>query len=148
MKFFIILLITALIQSAFAPFNLCLVLLICKIYNEENDSSLILATLTGILLGILTSVNIGFYALVFLIVSKLIQIFKASRISSNLLTGFLFAVLMVLLVNVLEQLYLHTSINPTKILVEGLLLVPVYLVDRFIFEHFTQNTTITLKFRS
>ena len=146
MKTFILLLIlAALLQSSFLPLNLVLILLICRSFVVLEYSNLILGFSIGILLGILTSQNIGFWPLVFLIMIKLASSFKKLPISSNALTIIPFSLIIVLLTSVTEKIFLNQSINISKVIAEATISLPVFLLIRLWEERFIVRSEIKLK---
>ncbi len=149
MKIFIFLLImTALLQSSFIPTNLVLILLICRSLAMPEKENLYLAFLGGILVGLLQTQNIGFWALVFLLMVKVIHLTKKLPFSRNIFTVFGISALMIILVSILESFYFQTAIDQTKILVEILLILPIYLMILFWEERFVVKHDSRLKLRS
>src|SRR3989344_673246 len=137
MRFLIILLLAALVQSSFLPINLVLVFLVCKVMMTKQEHYLTLSFFSGLFLGFLQLINLGFYAIVFLIVSKIAQIFRSSPLSANVFTVSALAGAIFLAVAAVEKLILGISFHYTKIIYETLsaLLTCLFIYlweDRFV----------------
>lgn len=149
MRLFIVLLVlSAFIQSAFLPINLCLILIISRSFVEERSSNLIASFLAGIFLGLLTATNIGFWAIIFLAASKIIHIFKSLPLTQSPKLVAPLSLLVIVGVSLIEQIFLGQKINIVKIIIETLLTVPVYIFIRFWEERFIVHSTNKLKIRN
>ncbi len=146
MKLFtVIIILAALIQSSFLPLNLVLILLICRSLVVEDSYNMILALSMGILLGILTAQNIGFWPLIFLIVIRLLYLVKKLPVTNNVLTIPPIVFVTILAVSFIEQLIFHQTLNLIIIILESLLSVPLYLLERFWETRFTVHSGVKLK---
>ncbi len=146
MKLFIIVLILAcLIQTSFLPVNLCLILLICRSLARPDSNNLYLAFAAGIFLGILSSLNIGFYALAFLIIIEIVELLKNSRITSNILTVVPISAVLFLGLAVTEKIVLGMSINFWIISIDALLSLPFFVAVKFWEERFIVLPDVKLK---
>lgn len=145
--FLVILILAAFLQTTFIPFNLCLILLICRSFVSSENQNLVIALLIGIFLSLLTSQNIGFWALIFLSVVKLTQLTKIFPITNNFLTILPTTLFMVTLVSFLENLFHQQSLNFLKIIFETFLSLPFYLSIRFWEERFIVDPEIKLKIK-
>lgn len=148
MRLFIVLLVlSAFVQSAFLPVNLCLVLIISRSFVEERSSNLIASFLCGIFLGLLTATNIGFWAVTFLIVSKVLHILRNLPLTNNPRLIVPIALIVIVVVSFLEQIFLGQKINLLKIGVETLLTIPVFIFIRFWEDRFVVKAPTRLKIR-
>lgn len=142
--FMLILIVAALLQSSVVPFNLVLLLLLARSLVKPSLGNLWLGFFSGILLGLLTSQNLGFYALVLVGMVELMNLLKSAPVSSNYLTVPLVAAVL-LIVSVLEQLFLHQLSNWNLIVVETALFLPVFVTVKFWEERFIPTPAIKLK---
>ncbi len=149
MKLFILLLILAMfIQTSFLSVNLCLILLIARSLIVQERSNLFAAFFGGILLGVLSSVNLGFWPFVFLIVVAVCQFVKKSPPLANIFATVTTAVLLILLVSIVESVVYHQNINPKIVAVEMVLLIPAFLLINFWEERFVVRPDIKLRLKS
>lgn len=149
MRLFIVLLVlSAFVQSAFLPINLCLVLIISRSFVEERSSNLIASFLCGIFLGLLTVTNIGFWALTFLAVSKIVHILRNLPLTNSPRLIAPIALVIIIAVSFLEQVFLGQKMNVLKIGFETLLTIPVYIFIRFWEERFVVKSPTRLKIRN
>lgn len=141
------LIIAALLQTAFIPFNLCLILIIARSFIVNDRSNYFLAFFGGIFLSILSGSVIGFWPIVFLAVVKLIQIIKGMPILSNFQTILPISTLILILISFLEQLFFNQTINFMRIFWESLILFVLYFLVKFWEERFVVRSEIKLKIR-
>lgn len=145
--FIVILILSAFVQSAFLPINLCLILIISRSFIKDTKSNLIAAFLVGILLSLLTSTNIGFWAVTFLVVCKVIQLIKnIPQVNSSKLF-LVFAFLIISAVSFLAQIFTGEPFSIINVIIESAVCLPVYILIRFWEERFMPNTDIRLKIR-
>ena len=146
MKTFILLLIfVTLLQTAFIPVNLCLILLVCRSLVISDRMNFYLALISGIVLGLLSSSNLGFYPLIFLVYIYLLSLFKKSAFSTNFLLFLPIALLIYATTAFLEKLIFNQSFSFSKLIFETLLTLPLYLLVRFWEERFVVRKGIKLK---
>lgn len=148
MKLFILLLILiALIQTSFLPFNLVLVALLSRSLITEAVENYYLAFGIGIFLGVLASQNIGFWPIVFLLTVKLAYIVKKFPLSANAFTVIPIALVVLVGVEFLQQLVFAQSFDFKKTVTEAALTFPAYLIIKFWEERFIVKREIKLKIR-
>src|SRR5260221_1034153 len=126
--FILILIIYSFLQIFFIPINLVIILLISRSLSLIDQANLAAAFLGGILLGLLSAANLGFWALVFLMVVKLIELIKKLPFSVNILTIIPVSLLLILVVEYSQQLLLGQTLSFTKVIVETVLVLPTYFV--------------------
>ncbi len=132
MKYFIFLLIfAAFIQTSFLPLNLVLIMLVSKTLVEDDNSNLVLAFFAGILVGVLSSQNIGFWALVNLAAVEVARFVKKAPFSQNALTLLPVFGLILLFSRFFEGVFVKQSVQYSLIFWEVLVSVPVYLGIKF-----------------
>jgi hypothetical protein len=145
--FIVILILAAFVQSSFVSLNLVLVLLIARSFIIDDTANYWLAFISGISLGILTSLNIGFWSLYFLIVVKLIYLVRKMPLTNNVFAIVPVTFIFCLLAAFLEQIFLSQTINFIKVVAEGLISLPIYIAIKYWEERFVVKET-RLKLRS
>jgi cell shape-determining protein MreD len=146
MKLFIFLLsIAAFMQTAFLPLNLCLIILICRAYAAPQKSNYYLALIVGILLGILSAFNMGFYALLFLVLIFLIQSLRMLPITGKFITVFPVLFLALTFSMLFENLIYHLPLNWWNPIGGSLLGLPIFLIIREWEDRFIVKSGIKLK---
>lgn len=149
MKFFIFLLIIAVfLQSSFIGVNLALVLLISKNLASPEKQDLLAAFLAGVLVGLLQAQNIGFWALLFILIVKLTSLTKKLPFSKNILTILIVSSTAILLTDLLEMAYFQKTFESLKVIWEVLLSLPFYLFLLFWEERIMVKPDARLKLRS
>lgn len=146
MKLFILILILAIfLQTTLVPLDLCLMLLICRSFIVNEKVNYYLAFFSGVFLGLLASTNLGFFALFFLIVVKLNTFFKKTALTANFLSILPVAFLILLSQSFFEKILFNQAINLNRILIEVILILPIYFLVRFWEERFIVRPGIRLK---
>lgn len=143
----LILIISSFLQSTTIAFNLCLVILISQSLVVNSKYNLIIAFSIGLLLSYLLTINIGFYALIFLAVVKLVQLFKFSAFTDNAPASLIITAIFSYLVATAEQYLLNQTLNLNKIIIESVLSLPIYLFIKIWEERFVVKSAIRLKIR-
>lgn len=148
MRLFIIsLIIAAFLQSAFLPLNLVLCLIIARSFVAEYKSNLYASFLAGLLLGLLTASNIGFWGIVFLTVSKLVHVLRNLPYFNSGKLFLLFAFLIITSVSFISQFFTNDQFNWIKIVVETFICLPLYFFIRIWEERFVVREDVRLKIR-
>ncbi len=145
--FFLIFILAAFIQTSFLEINLCLMLIIARSFVVERPSNYVVAFGGGIILGLLSGQNLGYLAVIFLITTKLIQIFKKLPISSNFLTVIPISAVIMIIFAWVELLLFNHTVNLIKVVLESILILPIYALVRFWEERFIVRHEIKLKFK-
>lgn len=145
---FLLTLIGIFAQTSFLPLNLALIIILTRTLVVDEPSNYYLAFFAGILLGVQSLTNLGFYPLVFVILVKAINLFKKSPFSNNLLLIIPVSFLVFILMSFLEKIFLTTEINFQKIALEMFLSIPIYLFIRFWEERFVVKPNIKLRIKS
>lgn len=115
---------------------------------EEKSSNLAATFLAGIFLGLLTAANIGFWALTFLAVSKVVHILRSLPLTQSPKLVAPLSLLVIASVAFLENIFLGQKINMIKIIIETLLTIPAYIFIRFWEERFEVKSQVKLKIRN
>jgi cell shape-determining protein MreD len=146
MKLFVFLLIIAcLLQASVVPANFALILLVSRSLIIDEKNNLYLALFTGLLLGLLMSINIGFYALVFVLYVEIVHLVKKSPISANILTVVPLTFVLLLALSYLEELILNQSFNLSPLLIQSLIALPFFVAVKFWEERFVVSPPLKLK---
>lgn len=135
-------------QSSFLNVNLVLILLLCRSLAVTDNENYLIGFGIGVLLGVLSFQNIGFWPLAFLVVIKLIYIIKRLPISFPLLTSAPLLVLFIVLIAFLESFIAGLGFDINKVLFESALVLPGYFLVRLFEDRFVAiNRDIKLKMR-
>lgn len=139
------LLIASLIQTSFLPIDLCLVLLICRSYAVHNPNNYFLALLAGLFLGILTSTNIGFWPIFFVITVLVIHLIRLLPITGRFLTVVPVAFLILLAGEMVANVFLRVPLNYWYPAIGSLIALPIYIAIKEWEERFVAKPGIKLK---
>lgn len=145
--FTVALILSAFFQSAFLPLNICLSLVISRALVSESKSNLIASFFGGVLLGFLNGQNIGFWALTFLIVAKVIHISKGMQFAQSPKVTLPLAFILVAGVEGAEKLLAGVEFNLIKVILETLICIPLYIAIRFWEERFVIRSDSRLKLK-
>ncbi len=138
MRYFIfLLLLSAFLQTAFLQINLCLILIICRSYAIEEKENYYLAFATGIFIAILSTSNLGFWTLIFLLFVKVIHAVRKVPVTARGVSIIPVSFVLLSLSAGLEYLVFKVSFSFTSVLISALLSLPIYFLiklweDRFI----------------
>ncbi len=144
---FFILTIAAFLQTTFLPINLVLIIIICRSVAYNETSNYYYAFFAGIILGLLSAHNLGFFGLVFLIIVKLAHIIRKLPITTNIFTIIIITFALTYLTALMELFFLKISLNLQKIIIESLISLPVFVLIRIWEERFIVRSDIKLKIR-
>lgn len=149
MKLFTLFLILAVfLQTTLIPINLTLILLFNRSLIVQEKTNFYLAFLAGVLLGIISTTNLGFYPILFLIYVKIASLIKRSPLSNNIFSLVLTGGLIFISSSFLEKIFLGANFSLLKILVEVVLSLPIYFLVRIWEERFMVKPHIKLKIKS
>ncbi len=144
--FLLILLIAIFLQASVVNLNLCLILLVVRSLVVEKRENLYLAFIAGIFLGLLTTRNLGFYPLVFVLLIKLLSILNRSRVTpANYLLVLPICAIIFTSFEYLELFLFGQSVKFIKIIVEILLVIPIFLITTILEDRFTPKGGMKLK---
>lgn len=136
MIYLLILVLAAFFQTTIIPLNLCLILLINRVYLVDDKNNFNMAFLTGILLSFLNSKTLGIYSVIFLLFIKISQMFKAIPIS-KVLTFVLSNIVIFVSVAIVEKLLFGQSINwgkvSTEIIISCFLYISIKIIEEKVF---------------
>lgn len=123
-----LLFLASLMQTSFLPINLCVVILICQSYLYEDRANYFLAFIGGLLLAVLSPINIGFWPLVFLIIVKISHLVRKLPIVPSLFTVPVLAGVILVFLSVLEQFLFNKSFDLKEIIWGVIVSLPIYFL--------------------
>lgn len=148
MKTLIVILILAVFfQTSFVPINLLLIIIFARSLIVEEKINYFLAFIFGLLLGILSSQNLGFWPAVLLVAVKIGHLLKKLPFSTNLFTVTPISFLVIYLAHLLESSIFGKSIQINLVLIEGIFCLPAYLLIKVFEEKFIFKPEIKLRIR-
>ncbi len=149
MRIFIFGLILALLlQTTLLPLNLCLMLIFVRSLITVQKSTLYIGLIFGVLLGVLSNVNMGFYPMIILLSVKLIEIFKESPLYNNIIFFLPILFIIYLITSLLSSLILDLSFSFMQVIFETFISIPFYFLIKFWEERFIVHPQVKLKFKN
>lgn len=145
--FYLILILSIFLQTSFIPFNLCLIILLCRSYVVEERLNLYGAFISGLFLSLLSGQNLGFWALIFLVVVKLASLIRKLPVSTNILTILPLSLILITFVSFLEKIFLNKTIDWRLVTVEVALSLPIFFLVRFWEDRFVVHSETRLKLK-
>lgn len=146
MRLFIFaLVLTAFLQTSFLQFPLCLSMLICRSYVVDEKQNYYLAFAAGLLLGFLSTQNVGFWALIFIFVVKVVHMIKKLPFTANTITILPVSFILTAAVSLLESFIFSSSFNIYNPILAAIFSLPILIAIRFWEERFTVRPGIKLK---
>ncbi len=126
----LILIICSLIQSTVLPFDLVLIILICRSYISSDKSNLFLAFSFGLFNSVLNLTTLGLTSLVYLSLVAVTASLSKSRLAGNLLLIVPLNLFLLSIYQLVLSFFLHQSLELfPNVLLEALLSLPiVYLL--------------------
>lgn len=144
---FFVLLIAAFFQTTFLPINLVLIIIITRSLAYEEALNYYLAIYAGIILGVLSSTNLGIYGIIFLANVKLAHLLRKLPVTANVFTVVVISFALFLSTAFFEMIFLKNSINFQKILIESAISLPIFIIIRIWEERFIVRPNVKLKIR-
>ncbi len=145
--YLLVLFLAALIQTAFLPINLCLLIVLARSFAVYEKSNFYMALFSGVILGILSSVNIGIWALIFLMVVFLIHLIRKLPITANNLTIVPISFLVIAAVTLIKSLIFSEQSNFVTVGIETLVTLPIFILVKIWEERFVVKSDIKLKLK-
>lgn len=144
----IILVFACLIQSTFLPINLVLMILIIRSFIVDAKSNFYLAFIFGLVISLLQGQMMGFISLINLFSVSLVTVLKRSQIVQNLITLMLAGVALLTIDNIIQSLIAQASLDFKLAIYQTIILIPMYLLVRFLEERFVVQKEIKLRLKS
>lgn len=144
--FIFVLILASFIQAAILPINLVLLLIVIRSYIKVEKENLFLAFSFGLLVSFLQHSPLGLYSLLYLVLVEITHLFSRVPISRNFFTIIPMLIIILVLNDVLSLLIEGLSIHIyPQILIEGILILPIYIVLRLWEERFVVRREVRLK---
>lgn len=143
--FLMIIILCSFLQSAFLGINLVLVFIIARSLATNDKSNLYLAFVGGISLSFLTQVNLGYWPLILLLVSKITSAARFLPVSLNPLMIFLVGGVQIVLVAVANMLISGSELKFLNIILEAVLVIAAFYLARAWDERFVVKREIKLR---
>lgn len=145
--FYLILILSSLLQTTFIPLNLILILILVRSFIIEDRSNYFVAFAAGIILGIMSSQNLGVWTVIFLFVVRAVHLIKRLPIFENARTFLPVAFLILLAVNFCQRLVFSQQIDYRVVLIEAIISLPIFWIIRVWEERFILKPQIKLRFK-
>ena len=141
-----VLIIASFLESTILPIDLVLLILICRSYIRPDKANLFLAFGFGLLAGNLNLTLIGLSSLIYLIIISITESLSKSRLAGNAFLIVPLSLILMIINQLIPQLVYHQTIQLfPRVLIEGLLSLPILYLVRFWEERFIVRST-RLKF--
>lgn len=144
----IILVFACLIQSTFLPINLVLTILIIRSFIVDAKSNFYLAFIFGLVISLLQGQMMGLISFINLFSISLVTVLKRSQIVQNLITLMLVGAALLTIDNIIQSLIAQASLDFKLAIYQTIILIPMYLLVRFLEERFVVQDEIKLRLKS
>lgn len=141
----VILIIASFIQSTILSFNLVLIVLICRSYLKSDNANLFLAFTFGLIDSHLNLITLGITSLMYLITITIVGSLSKSRLAGNSYLIIPLSLILLLINHLLLLPFTNQPIQPTKIILEALISLPIFYAIRLWEERFTVQKGIKLR---
>lgn len=142
----VILIIASFIQFTILPFNLVLIILICRAYIKTEKENLFLAFAFGLVVSHLSLNIFGLQSLIYLILIQITQMLSKLRLAGHPLLiiplSFIFLSLNTVTISLVTA---QTTALFPQVMIESLLSLPIFYLMRVWEERFIVRSEIKLK---
>lgn len=145
MIIFLILLLISFLQVTIIPLELILLILISRSFIVEEKFNFWLAFLIGLVLSLLTGYPLGFLSLLYLFVVKLTSLIKKLTFTNNWFSILPITLFFLIMEQGIKKINYGINWNLQTLIIETILILPVYLIVRFWEERFIPQKEIRLK---
>ncbi len=143
-----LIILSSFLQTSFLGINVVLIIIIARSFLMENKANYFLALFSGILLGLLSAQNIGFWPLILLLGTKIAHVLRKMPFNISIITFIPVLIVCVVLAAAAELLFLNQTINWTKVVIEVIVGLPIFTFIRFWEDKFfIRPSTVKLKLR-
>lgn len=145
--YLVLVIFAALLQTTVVSLNLCLVTLIAVAFIRRDGLDLYVGFIGGLILGLLSGVNVGFYPIIFLIILEAIYFYKKLPISGNAFFSLPAIIGSLLFLDLSQQIILNQSPNFYSLPIETLLFLLIFFLVQFFEDRVNQayDTRLRLK---
>ena len=141
----LVLLFLTFLQATLWPVSLVLLVLINRSFLVDDRKNFWLVFIFGLLLSLLLGLPLGSLSLVYLLVVTLVTVFKKIQPTSPWLIVLPIAFILLILERLIESWWFDSSFNPWLLIIETLLILPIYLSVLFYEERLTAKGDLRLK---
>lgn len=143
----VVLILLSFLQATLIPLDLVLIFLILRSYIVPEKENLYLGFSFGLFISFLQNSPLGVYSLIFILILQIVQVIKSFPLINPWV---IFPILFISLVaySVLIALFFHQTISFTKILIEIIVALPIYILISFWEERFIVKKEIKLRVNS
>lgn len=150
MRSLIVILVTlSFLQGALFPVNFVLLVILGRTFVVDDRQNYWLAFGFGLLLSLLSGYPLGGLSMIYLFFVTLVSLIKKVELSSHWVVIFSLSLFILFLNQVFLHLLFQTDVNlfddRLRLLIEALLILPVYFVVRIWEERFIPRSDIRLK---
>lgn len=136
----VILILLAFIEASIWPLNFGLIVILTRAFIRQDQVNLILAFGFGLLLSVLQNLNLGLEALLFVLFVEIVYLWGKTTFSENI-----WSILPVVGILLAVTEIVSGTMSLPKMIVEVILILPIYLIIRFWEERFIVHKEIKLK---
>lgn len=141
----LVLIIVSLIQTTILSLDLVLIILICRAYIKADQKNLYLAFIFGLLISLLDIIPLGLLSIIYLMLVQATQTFSKYRLAGNILLIIPVSLAGLFTSQLIISLYLHQAIEFLKLLIEGILSLPIVYAVKLWEERFIIQKEFKLK---
>jgi rod shape-determining protein MreD len=144
-----ILILLSFLQATFIPLDLVLIVILVRSYISADNKNLSLAFAFGLFVSFLNHQTLGVESLVYLLLVTVTHLLSKSPVSRNFLAVLPVILILLFLHSLILSLALRESLSIwPKILIEALLILPIYISLKFWEERFVVRPDVKLKLNS
>lgn len=145
----VVLVLLSFLQGALLPYDVVFLVIITRSFVTDDQGNFWLAFGFGIFLSLLLGFSLGSLSILYLLAVLLVRVIRRLELSSHWLAILLFSLFLLglnhLVRGFLAGSSLFSSIGVSALIVEAVLILPVYLLVQFWEERFIPRSDIRLK---
>lgn len=140
-----VLILLSFLQEAFLPFNIVLLILVSRAFVVDEKKNYYLAFIFGLVLSFLAGYSLGSLSIIYLIIVLVIQIFRRFQFVTHPIIMLPVVVVALLADQFARSLMLGSDIDLKQILLQIILIIPIYFIVLLWEERFIVRKDIKLK---
>jgi cell shape-determining protein MreD len=144
----ILLILITFIQTSVLAIDLVLLFLIVRSFSVESKSNYLLAFFFGLLVSLLNAEILGIMSIFYLLIVKIVHIIKSMTFAQNWVTIFPLTAVILIVSFFVKSLVLKTGQDFNLVILQLLLVLPIYIIVAFWEERFLGKTDLRLKLRN
>lgn len=141
----LVLIFLSFLQAVLWPVSLVLLVLISRSFLSDDRKNFWLAFVFGLLLSLLLGLPLGSLSLIYLLIITAVAVFKKTQPTSPWLMVLPIAFILLGLERLIQGWWSGSSLEIWPLIIEVVLVLPVYLVVSFWEERFTAKGDLKLK---